>query len=246
MLMAMAMTLALAVPAFATTLTSGDFKDPSTVDLERTLAAKTETPIIHVLVPAADTNTDKLILNPYALPVTQNTVISGGSATDTFKEQVISKALFIGSLSNVPLKVGMKVVATKGQDVVLATKSLAGDTKTTTKSVFLWGQVVAAGTGNTVPTTIPTFASEYDATAGKTGDMIQVGPSATDAAGVTRTGIYTIPAAENGNVNDAAKANWACAKFFGDAVQAPAEAWTSSDTVQLAVTFSFIASMNEP
>lgn len=236
MIMALAMTLALAVPAFAASVTSGDFKDPSEVG-QRTLAAVTQVPTIMVYLPAADTNTDKLILNPYALPVSSGAVISGGS--DNLTDQVISKAIFLGSSSNVPLKVGLKVVATTGSNVVLASKSLAGDTKTTTKSVFLWGQVVDAGEGANVPSIPTSFATAYDDTAGKTGDMILV-RAGTD--GVTRTGMYTIPAADP---NDVSKAKWACAKFFGDAVKAPTEAWAASDTVSLALTFSFTASMNE-
>jgi len=236
MIMALAMTLALAVPAFA--LNSGDFVEPTGSAGQRTLAAVTQVPTIKVYLPAADTNTDKLILNPYALPVSSGAVISGGS--DDLTDQVISKAIFLGSSSDVPLKVGLKVVATTGSNVVLASKSLAGDTKTTTKSVFLWGQVVDAGEGANVPSIPTSFATAYDDTAGKTGDMILV-RAGTD--GVTRTGMYTIPAAAD--VADAATATWACAKFFGDAVKAPTEGWTESDTVALALTFSFTASMNE-
>lgn len=239
-LMALAMTLALAVPAFAVSVTSANFTGTGTdgSDVTRTLDGHTEAPIIKVYLPA-DTGTDKLILNPYGLKVSSSAVISGGSGDLT--DQVISKATFIGSLSNVPLQIGMKVVATPASGVTLASKSLKDDTKTTTKSVFLWGQVVGADKGGTVPTLDKaTFSSDYDATAGKSGDMILV---ASGTTGVTRTGMYTIPAAES--TTDISKVQWACAKFFGDAVKAPTSPWTSSDTVKLTVTFTFTASMNE-
>lgn len=229
MVLALAMTLALAIPVFAEDPT---FAAANADGHTFSLAGDTKTPTVKVYVPAANAANDKMVLNPYALPY------KFGTETESHNDQVITKPIYLGSNSDVPVIVGMKVVATPAGDVVLASKSLAGDTKTTTKSVFIWGQVVGAGTGAAVPTTEPTtFATAYDATAGKSGDMILV------AAETTRTGLYTIPA--SADTTAAANNTWACVKFFGDAVKAPTSAWAATDKVDLAITFTFTPSMNE-
>jgi hypothetical protein len=239
MMMALALTFALAIPAFAGEVSSGSsrtFSASGSASLAASgqyqfnMGAAVNIPTINVYVPTANTNTDKVVLNPYGLKYT----LDGEELTD----QIISTPIYLGSLSNVPLKVGMNVKATVAGNAALGTKSFAEDTKTTTNSVFLWGQVVDGGSGASVDlTATPSgFASAYDATEGKTGSMILVG------ADVTRTGLYTIPAADD--ATDTTNTNWACAKFFGDAVKAPTTPWANGDTVTLAITFTFTPSMD--
>lgn len=238
-LMALAMTLALTIPAFAaSTLSAGSFNLNTSGTPSAELQGITKAPTVQVFVPS-ESGTG-LILNPYGLKVTLASTISG--LTGDTSDQVFSKPLFVGSLSDVPLNLSVKVVATKGDNVVLASKTLKGTT-TTTKSVFLWGQVVDAGTtasGNKVPAVPTSFSSTYNAS---TASMIQVGPAATGTDGVSKSNIHKIPAAAS--TTDVSKATWACMKFFGDAVKAPTEGWTGADNVNLTVTFSFTASMNE-
>lgn len=231
MMMALAMTLALAIPAFA----SSDVTISTALNTNGhtfNVTGLTKTPTIKVYVPTAGA-TDKLVLNPYALSFK----FDDENANETAKkDQIITSPIFLGSLSDVPLVIGMNVKATTAGNVVLATKSLAEDTKTTTNSVFIWGQVVDAGTSATLPTVPTTFATAYDTTEGKTGSMILVG------ADVTRTGLYTIPACTA--TTGAANNKWACVKFFGDAVKAPTTPWANTDKVDLAITFTFTPSMN--
>jgi hypothetical protein len=198
------------------------------------MGAFTQTPTINVYVPAVADNDAKLILNPYGIEYTLH--------GDKFKDQVISSPIYLGSLSNVPLQVGMTVKATTNGNAALATKSLADDTKTKTNSVFLWGQVVKGPTGASVDLDAVQsgFATAYDDNEGKTGSMILVKAG---EAGSTRTGLYSIPAAADATVE--AKTEWACVKFFGDAVKAPTTPWADGDTVTLAITFTFTPSMGE-
>lgn len=234
MMMALALTFALAIPAFASSSSrtfsaSGSASLASGGQYTFNMEAFTQTPTINVYVPTATTN-DKVVLNPYGIKYT----LDG----EDFTDQIISTPIYLGSLSNVPVKVGMNVKATVAGNAALGNKSFAEDTKTTTNSVFIWGQVIDASvTGASVDLTqTPSgFANAYDTTEGKTGSMILVG------ADVTRTGLYTIPAADD--ATDTANTEWACVKFFGDAVKAPTTPWANTDTVTLAITFTFTPSM---
>jgi hypothetical protein len=254
MMMALAMVLALAIPAFATggddNQQQGNNNDQQQQNENQeedtgptfsednsgsahtfTLTAHTETPTVKVYVPTS-TSTDLLVLNPYALSYK----FSQEEDAPSYQEQIITKPIYVGSNSNVPVLLSMNVKATTGGNAVLATKSVVADSKVTTNSVFIWGQVVDAGKNAAVPTTEPTLATAYDSSAGKSGNMILV------AADVTRTGLYTFPA--SADITAAANNAWACVKFTGDAVKAPTTPWASGDTVKLDLTFTFTPSMN--
>jgi len=234
MMMALALTFALAIPAFASSSSrsfsaSGSASLVSGGEYAFNMGAAVQVPTVNVYVPTANAQVDKVVLNPYGIKYT----LDGEELTD----QIISTPIYLGSLSNVPVKVGMTVKGTVAGNAELATKSLAGDTKTTTNAVFIWGQVVNGGTGASVDlTATPSgFATAYNTTEAKTGSMILVSEEA------TRTGLYTIPAADD--ATDVSKTEWACVKFFGDAVKAPTTPWASGDTVTLNITFTFTPSM---
>jgi len=250
MMMALALTFALAIPAFAANPTSYSFNASSVSEGGHysinsaghnfTMEPDIQVPTVNVFVPASNQSTDKLVLNPYGLKYTL------GTQTD-LQDQVISSPIFLGSLSNTPLIVGMTVKATHPANVVLASKSLAEDTRTTTNSVFIWGQVADAGEGEArseSSLSSVTFSEAYDDTEGKEGSMILV---KSGDAGSTRTGLYTIPAVETSAVTagNTAKTQWACVKFFGDAVKAPTTPWASADKVKLAITFTFTPAMED-
>jgi len=239
MMMALAMTFALAIPAFASSVrevstfsASGSAALASSGQYNFAMTGSLKVPTINVYVPVSGDG-DQIILNPYGLKYTLG---SQANLTD----QVISTPIVLGSLSDVAMKVGMTVKATTAGNAALATKSLAEDTKTTTNSVFMWGQVVGVSGESDKVTALPTFATEYDETAGKSGDMILVKAGDT---GSTRTGLYTIP--PSSDPTDVAKTNWACVKFSGNAVKAPTIPWANTDKVDLAITFTFTPSMNE-
>jgi len=214
MFMAIAMILCLAVPAFA--------DDPPTATTTKTsnLAGDIVEPTVTVTMP---TTTNKLILNPYKLKITTSDAATGDDAAlADATDQVLSVGLAIKNESTAPVKVGLKAVAT-GATLTFANKPCTG--KEATKSVFAFVELLK-GTSDTAPTT--GWAKPADVNAKVYPQLVFVG--GTD--GVENAAIETLPAGST-------TANYLYYKIGGNSAIDPTGGWTSSDTLAVALTFSF-------
>lgn len=140
LVLALAMVLALAVPAFAAAANTTDF------------TGTTEAPTISVTVPAAGT----FIVNPYKMTVQD---AAGADTTD----QVVAATQYVTNTSDVPLTVDVTVTGTVEGTAAFATASTQGSRAPTTNSVFLYAEFGIATKND--GTADPTWADAYSTTA---------------------------------------------------------------------------------
>lgn len=207
--MAAALSLSLAVPAFALEVNSIDgLGESSQVEI----TGETNLPTIKISVP----DNGKVVLNPYKLDY----VID---ETTTKDDQIISTPQFVVNESSLGLKVSASVLGTAGGSVTFASSSLASDTTTTDKKVYLTVEMQATTDGTTEPTWAPANEKALSADT-------PVEYKKTDS-GDTRISLVA---------GSASTGNKALAyRFNGDAISAPAQAWTADDTVGAMITFTF-------
>lgn len=162
LVLALAMVLALAVPAFATTQAVTD-STPAEIELDAAVGAIT----LDVTLPAAvDPN-----LNPYGLEV--------GASKDT--SQIISEAMFIENASAVDVRVDVTATGTPTAGVTLATATANNPAKpVTTKSIYAYFEIMEATNGSTAPT----WAATADT---KAANIIPIAAKAT-----TKTNVITM------------------------------------------------------
>lgn len=156
-------------------------------------------------------------LNPYKLTVTLP-----DSKTST--DQIISATQFVESTSTVALKVSVKAVATPASGITMATKSITD--KITDKQVYMYLNTAVLNDQASAPTTVafPAFA--------KTSAAVL----ATGEGGLLSN--VLLGAASTG------KTSYLAFRLEGDMTPAPVEAWAATDTVGVALTFSFVAAAN--
>lgn len=216
MVLAGAMALSMAVPAFA-----------AETDLEQSteIEGTTQTPTISISVPT----TGAVVLNPYKMSVDVSAAQDG---SEVVSDQIISATNYIKNKTDVALSVSATVTGKVAGEAVFATASTQGGTRpVTTKSAFVYLEVIDAGAGDdadaVAPTTVPTDASwhAYDAKA--------VNQVLLAAKAVTKANMLTVPAVAEDS------SSFIAFRLAGDAASAPTKAWTSADTVGATIAFTF-------
>lgn len=215
LVLAGAMALSMAVPAFA-----------ADTDLEQSteITGTTQTPTISISVPA----TGAVVLNPYKMSVDLSEDQDG---SEVVTNQIISATNYIKNKTDVALAVSATVTGKVAGEAVFATATTQGTKAVTTKSAFVYLEVIDTGAGEdgdaTAPATAPTDASwkAYDAKA--------VNQVLLSAKAVTKANMLTVPAVAADN------SSFIAFRLAGDAASAPTKAWTSADTVSATIAFTF-------
>lgn len=186
-------------------------------DIELEYATATEVPVLDITFEG----TGAVILNPYKVDVTiadhvTESGIQNVSASAT-APQVISSSLTIKSRTKVPVLVGAKLKNTPdaSSGVVFASKSLKDDTKTTTKSVFIFLHAASAA-----PSSAPDYASTNK-------NQMLLGTKE-----ISQPELFTIKKS-----NGTAYENCVL-KFYGDMCQQPTTPWKAQDTIKPTLTLS--------
>lgn len=215
--LALMLVVAMAAPAFATD-TNKVIEDPSKLGIEtiNKVTGTTSVGVLKVTVPTSNA----VILNPYALSLKVTAAGAEDSTNGTaVTDQIISPAQAIKSESTSKIKVSAVATGMSGGDVKFATASLASDTTTTTKSVFL--ELVAAAPG----TSDVAAGSELTKITKATGVALGSRASAKTDLGTLDSGATT--------------AQYLQFQLQGDAVKSPASPWTTRDTVGAQIAFTF-------
>lgn len=250
--MAVAMTAALAVPAFA-----ADADAPKNVT--EITGTYTET-VIDVVVPA----TASAVINPYGLGTTVTK--SDGSTKVTVTGQVITPTQAIINNTNLDLTVGATVVGSvvalpDGADPLTAMKLAATTTKgsgtegsdnyvapATAKSAFVQLQAVAAPTSvTTAASTDPTDADTRNDAIIDAGILDATWADATTVTvgtkSVTEDELVSLKKAtldaDDGTVTTYNAGSIALFRLTGDCVTSPKNAWTENDSFKVTVSFTF-------
>lgn len=121
LVLAMALILAVAVPAFATETTLTDPAKAAT-GASTTVTATPKVPTINVVVP----KTASVVVNPYQMSV--------GEGAAASQDQIISATSYITNKSDIKLNVGVSVTGKAGSGVTLASATAVSEK---TNSVFL-------------------------------------------------------------------------------------------------------------
>lgn len=196
-------------------------------DLEQTteITGTTQTPTISITVPVGG----DVILNPYKMSVDVSEAQDGSDVVNT---QIISAPEYIKNKTDVALSISATVTGKVAGEAVFATASTQGGTRpVTTKSAFVYLEVIDAGAGDdadaTAPTTVPTDAdwAAYDA---KAANQILLAAKA-----VSKANMLTVPAVAD------ASSSFIAYRLAGDAASSPTKAWTPADTVSATIAFTF-------
>ena len=131
LLLAMVMTLALAVPALA-----------ADTDLEQSteITGTTQAPTIKITVPS----TGSVIVNPYKMEVTLG--------SDKKTDQIVGAVQYIENASDVALKVSAEVTGKPAGNLAFATATTQGTKAVTTNSVFMYFEMEVTDDSSTEPT----------------------------------------------------------------------------------------------
>ena len=231
MMLALVMVFAMMIPAFAS-----DYSDKGTQSI--TAQGVTRIPTIAVIMPTIGTN--PLVLNPYklAFSVSLNggTAISGGAVSST---QVIAPVYTITNGTGVPMTVDITATGTPGGNLQLATAALGDKVDTETKNSVYCGLYAATrsyyaseNTRSVVPTQAALKADSNFVVAIKSGDATKKAALTTAAATVTYSD-------EGTATPEATGVNYIDFTFAGDAASNPTTAWSTKDTLKIAVAFTF-------
>ena len=169
-------------------------------------------------------------VNPYKLEVTVD--------SDKVKDQIVGRKDELVSASNVDLAVGIKIGAEKKvadgktNNAVISSKSLAGDTKTTTNAIFSYLEVTGGKEKREAKKTYTAPAK------GETGTQF-VFPEL-KVKGDTKSGYLEQSAVVTlaGGASDGTEK--AAFQVKGDAVSAPAKVWTTDDVLTYYITYNFV------
>lgn len=239
LMMALIMTAALAVPAFASA-TPAEFATASNkTDQTVTVKAVTQEPIISIAMPSMNTN--PVIVNPYG--ISWKGKLNGLGDNDVTKtDQIISTIFNVENKTNTKLKVDVTITTTLGGNMTLSATDLIPESATddATKAAALaavtknqaYVYCVFKSNGTTKGTALPAKV-EADSTAGTVANYIVLKSGA-----ATTKSILELPAAvydTDGN----ATANYLTFGFGGDAASKPTTGWTAKDTITAAVAFTF-------
>lgn len=216
-LLAAAMTLSLAVPAFAVDVDIAD-KTATAEQKTITIEGDIQSPSIKVTIPAITGN--KVILNPYKLEYT---------AEDDSKstEQVISTTQYLTNLSDTNVKVSATVTGV-ATGATFATTAISDSAKpVTTKQTFLYFEIFANDADNTEPA--------WKAYNPKAANQVLVSAKAT-----TKSDMVVLAKAQaDGSVADSL--GYAAFRLAGDCAGDPTTPWDGTEAVSVKVAFTFMA-----
>jgi len=219
LVMAVAMIAALAVPSFASSVVSGTGSQEGKVPL----TGATALPTVKVTIPTSG----KVILNPYKMAVADAGNSTEVAASNSIDDQVLSASHEIKNETQAPMKVGISIKATPSTGVELATKACTG--KETTKSVFMFAELLYAGTEQkTAQNLKDLWAAPADVNDKCYPQII----ASTEEKG--NANFFTVPPAAS-----ASAPNYLYWTIRGNAATAPEEKWTAADTVGADVVFTF-------
>jgi len=223
MVLACAMILALAVPAFATVT----YSDKNAQNV--TMKGATATAKIQVSLPSGGALTNSFVLNPYN--VKYKLAVAGGTeaeATATeMAKQVVSPILAITNATNCKMQVDVAVTTTLGGNLKLLAAPYAEDAyKTDTKNnAFLYVNLATSATALTDSTADINTYAESTSIVLKSGEVKKVNYLQTAAAS-----------------SDAP--NYIFIQFGGQMAQAATTPWTEKDTATVAFAFTFTPNPN--
>jgi len=226
--LAIAMSMALAVPVFADGEPNRETK--YTID--------TQTPTVDVTVPTAGA----VKLNPYQIKVKNVAALGiGNEENDGETGSVLAAKTFIVNKSNVPVKMSLTVSGKipDGSNAKFLTAAPAPTEKN--RAVFMFvdvGAVAEAADADALATATATAlcAATYDAT------KLYDATAKTGSQGLVKAGdlkmvdVLTIPVPSG---TDATAANYVPIQIGGECATTPTDAWTAADTVDVTMTFSF-------
>lgn len=231
LIMALSMVLALAVPAFAT---DNAFAAENN-KLQQNMSIKATTAEITIKLSLPTLGENPVVVNPYKLSF--NSKLNGSDMSAASTDQIISPVFNIRNATNCELSADVTVTTTVGGNMTLATapqatgddaaakaKALAAITKNSAYIEFRTAQTAA----NAVVTALPAQAAA-NSDAGTPANYFALKNGA-----VTVKKIATLAP-----VTTADTYNYLGFGFTGDAATQPTTAWTKSDTVTVAVAWTF-------
>ena len=223
--LAIAMCMALALPAFA------DDDIVSGTDY----TGSVQTPTIKVTAPTSAA----VILNPYLISITKASVVSGGSGN--FQPSVVTPTLVLKNQSNVPLKMTLTVTGEipQGSTAKFLTAAPAATEKN--HGVFMYVDVLNKGSLATAPTAAQVLSDGVTAYA----DANVY--SATNTSGtqcVVKAGAVKMTDFMTLAVPAANQAGYVTIDIGGECATTPTDAWAATDTVNVALAFTFTSTSN--
>lgn len=176
------------------------------------ITGTTQAPTIKITVPA----TGSVVVNPYKMEV----LPTGGTAgTDEVQDQIVSATQWIENASDVAIKVSAAVSATVSGNAKLATATTVSTKPVTTNSIYLYLEAKPTDDGTTA---VADWSGAVTAVAAAKGTVKELGTLAKgDGTDAGSTGGYM------------------AYHLAGDAVEAPAVAWTANDKVDVTIAFTF-------
>jgi hypothetical protein len=200
--------------------------------------------VVKVTMPPERVTANKLILNPYQLKLTDSTTSGGGflGSGDDFlatnggadAPSVITVPMEIKSESDVPLKVGVTATATPGNQNVKIASDAALTGMETDRSVFLYMEMFKNGATAPQVDWTAQNAPEWKSDPEKVDPTIYPQVIAATGSGNKNDAIMAIPAPTG-----TAVATYVYYKVMGVANSSSSADWTSNDTVNVKLAFTF-------
>lgn len=211
-----AMTLSMAVPAFAVT-------DPLSPSLA--ISSTTQLPTINMQMPTSPA----IVLNPYKLSVKIDKLTS--------TEQIVSPVMSVVNLSDCPIQVGVGAYVKLGGSAALNATTAVAETDAKV-NLSLNGEVASAAGADLTASKVSKVLASTDATAPDdlSADFKTDGTATAKLAN-------TLAAAVSGKVSTTGKGVFNF-QFTGDASKKAS--WTAKDTVTPTVVFKFIPLADMP
>lgn len=221
--LALAMVLALAVPAFA----SAQQTDTTMTDIAKAatgssteMKGETKVPTINIVVP----KTSSIVVNPYQIKVKVDNV--------DVQDTVIAPTSYITNKSDIKMEVYMTVTGKPGSGVTFVTAAptspAAGTTTTVGNDVFL--------TFEAAPVADNTSEPDWGSAQGKTSVVVDRVAKKLDGQGSNPAGITLDACAASGTD---LTPNYIAYHVKGSAQTAPTKAWTATMTAGVTVAFTF-------
>jgi hypothetical protein len=227
LILAGAMSAALAVPAFAAETT--DYTNRVTK-----VAAGYEDVKIEVVVPTEG----KVYINPYALPVKVGT---GANGDVKLSKQIATEPLLIENRSEVALNVNISAETQVEGQLTTATASIADVTTDTKNDAFMYVAVVTSGlTASTDEYEKETIADDYaKVTFPEYSDSTMIALSSTKVVSKTNMGVLKAATFDQGAFSGYDAGSTAYVIVNGNCAQSPKSAWTAADKATVNLTFTF-------
>lgn len=220
------MCMALAVPALAGSVGSGDSISSGSGEVKYT--AVVQEPTIDVTVPSAS---QAVVLNPYKISVAASaSTVSGGAiatalSSSSSNNAILASTLYLHNKSTVPLKMSLTLRGEASATVAFSSSPLTGTTEKN-KKVFIYAEV--GSKLDSEPSASIAAPSTYDSSNTKQG-VFKNGD-------LKMTEVMTIPVASTPSTG-----NWIPISLGGDCTTSPTSPWGASDTVNISMIFSFQA-----